>query len=264
MIKKKIACYKISIFILLIVLSFSDLQAQNKYDFDQYFKETGNYFKQPIKWNLKDWLILTGIAGSAYLIMHVDEDIRYSWKKNSSGLHDIPISFGTFYGEPLTPLLLGAFFFIYGNSNDNQANKKLGFEIWQSASYVIFTTAIIKVSLGRARPDMNLGPFNYKPFQSFDDNQLSMNSGHTALAFSTSAVIAQNSESTFSKILAYLPAVLTSVSRIYDDKHWASDVFVGALVGYFSAKFVTDLHEQNDLNYVQPIQSQIVTFTFQL
>jgi hypothetical protein len=31
-------------------------------------------------------------------------------------------------------------------------------------------------------------------------------------------------------------ATLTSLSRIYEDKHWSSDVFAGAVVGYLAAR----------------------------
>jgi membrane-associated phospholipid phosphatase len=31
-------------------------------------------------------------------------------------------------------------------------------------------------------------------------------------------------------------ATLTSLSRVYADKHWASDVFAGAVIGYLGAQ----------------------------
>lgn len=39
-------------------------------------------------------------------------------------------------------------------------------------------------------------------------------------------------------ILSYTLASLASVSRVYDDKHWASDVIFGSALGFFIGKFV--------------------------
>ncbi|MDD3235805.1 MAG: phosphatase PAP2 family protein, partial [Candidatus Cloacimonetes bacterium] len=36
----------------------------------------------------------------------------------------------------------------------------------------------------------------------------------------------------------YTIATLTSPSRLNDNRHWSSDVFVGAVIGYVSAKLV--------------------------
>ena len=34
------------------------------------------------------------------------------------------------------------------------------------------------------------------------------------------------------------------VSRVYQDKHWISDCFMGAALGYFIATWVVDKHEK--------------------
>ena len=48
------------------------------------------------------------------------------------------------------------------------------------------------------------------------------------------------------KWLAYLPAVLTAFSRVYQDDHWTSDVFLGAAIGYFVGTWVHNQHDEND------------------
>jgi membrane-associated phospholipid phosphatase len=39
-------------------------------------------------------------------------------------------------------------------------------------------------------------------------------------------------------LAAYSLATLTGISRIYDNKHWASDVFLGAALGYTMAELI--------------------------
>nr|MDA3861232.1 phosphatase PAP2 family protein [Melioribacteraceae bacterium] len=57
-----------------------------------------------------------------------------------------------------------------------------------------------------------------------------------------------NTDNNYLKILAFLPAFLTATSRVYQNHHWASDVFLGAFIGYFTAKYITDLHKQNEVS----------------
>ena len=107
-------------------------------------------------------------------------------------------------------------------------------------------TGILKFSFGRSRPYTGAGPFDFHPFSFEGDDFLSLNSGHTGLAFSLSTVLAANIKPTGLKILAFIPAFLTGISRVYDNEHWASDVFLGAFIGYFMGKFVTELHNNNE------------------
>ncbi|MGD0267199.1 MAG: phosphatase PAP2 family protein, partial [Candidatus Methylomirabilota bacterium] len=44
-------------------------------------------------------------------------------------------------------------------------------------------------------------------------------------------------------ILAYGLAGVAGLTRIYDDKHWASDVFLGAALGTLIGKAVAKLNE---------------------
>ncbi len=82
----------------------------------------------------------------------------------------------------------------------------------------------IKSATGRSRPPSGGNPYNFNP--SFGDN--SFPSGHTTVAFSTAAVIggAYNC-----RIITYPLAALVGLGRVYKEKHWASDVFFGALLG---------------------------------
>ncbi len=82
----------------------------------------------------------------------------------------------------------------------------------------------IKAATGRSRPPAGGNPYNFNP--SFGDN--SFPSGHTTVAFSTAAVIGGAYDC---RIVTYPLAALVGLGRIYKEKHWASDVFFGALLG---------------------------------
>lgn len=69
-------------------------------------------------------------------------------------------------------------------------------------------------------------------------NSDSFPSGHTANAFFGAAVLAEEykDQSIFYPIAGYTVATATGVFRILNNKHWASDVLVGAGIGILSAK----------------------------
>jgi membrane-associated phospholipid phosphatase len=77
----------------------------------------------------------------------------------------------------------------------------------------------------------------YKSVTSFD----AFPSGHTAAAFSIATVFASQYENTKAiPIISYSMATLVGVSRLTEHAHWASDVFVGGLIGYVCGKQVVN------------------------
>lgn len=74
-----------------------------------------------------------------------------------------------------------------------------------------------------------------RPDNSAED---SFPSGHTANAFFGAAVLAEeyNDESVWYGVGAYAVATATGTLRILNNRHWVSDVIVGAGVGILSAK----------------------------
>lgn len=63
-------------------------------------------------------------------------------------------------------------------------------------------------------------------------------SGHTATAFMTATMLHKEygQESPWYSVGAYAMATTTGVTRILNNKHWASDVFVGAAIGIVSVE----------------------------
>jgi membrane-associated phospholipid phosphatase len=238
--------YKFNLIVCLILILLSNAAAQNKYNFNQFADEAVELFKRPVKWNGGDWAILGGIAAGTFLTMQFDESVQSIMLKDRNYVNSIPLQFGKYYGEPITPILIGGVLYTLGYANDNEANKQLGFEILEASAFSFFVTSLVKLSFGRARPSAGTDAFDFSPFSSIDDEHLSLSSGHTSLAFSMSTVLAQHTASNVMKILYYVPAFVTAFSRVYHNRHWVSDTFAGAFVGYFVGRFVVDLHKKKD------------------
>lgn len=112
---------------------------------------------------------------------------------------------------------------------------------------------VAKHLAGRERPFISY-EYSHKPggewhgplAQWLDDEHLpssaysSFPSGHTTTAFALATVFAeQYSDSPLVPIIAYTTASIVGVSRMIENRHWASDVFVGACLGHLCAKQIT-------------------------
>lgn len=103
----------------------------------------------------------------------------------------------------------------------------------------------IKYLAGRQRPSYYVdgqvhpvprfnGPF-HKPYYDKAGHRISSSfpSGHTAAAFAAATVFAMEyRDRPLIPIIAYSVSSLIGLSRITENKHWATDIFVGAGLGY--------------------------------
>jgi hypothetical protein len=260
----KIFSMKSSNFALLFfIIHFSILSssfAQNKYDIKQFWNESGTIVTQPLNWKTNEWLLLAGITGLTYGTMFLDKEIKYRLDDNQKYANSFPIQFGKFWGEPIPTLTFGLGLYGYGFLADDATSKKIGYEIGQSAFWSGVITQIFKYGFGRERPRHSDDPFSFHPFSFRNDNFLALNSGHTALAFSLSTVLAANTDKTYLKIAAFVPAFLTAFSRVYHNHHWTSDVLLGGVIGYSVGRFVTNLHldiQVNATTIINPVETNI-------
>ncbi len=239
------------IFILFFLLQFSFLSnssAQNKYNIKQFGNEFGTVATQPTNWSTNELLTILGIAGLTYGTMYIDEHIKFELQNNQKYAKSFPIKFGKFWGEAYATLAIGGGLYGYGLLADNTKSKKIGYEVGQSAFFTGLITVAFKYAFGRERPRHNDNPFSFKPFSFRNSDYMSINSGHTALAFSLSTVLAANTENTYLKIISFIPAVLTAAARVYQNQHWTSDVLLGGIIGYSVGRLVTNLHSDVQLN----------------
>lgn len=255
---------KFLLIVLLNIISLSfQVNAQNNFGLQTGFKDAEALLKSPTTWQLKESLTFLGISGLTYAAMYLDDDIQKFALDNSEYKNSIPAEFGRIWGEPWFTGAIGASLYLHGLAVDNSANKNLAFEIGESALFTGVLTLLIKYSFGRTRPRITSDQFLFSPFSFKNDDYVSFSSGHTALAFSLSTVLAKNTDETLLKVVFYLPAALTAMSRIYQNHHWFSDVIFGGVLGYSVAKFIVSKHKsENEKLPEQPNPSyQLFNFT---
>jgi len=246
--------------LLLIICCESSLFAQNpvlgdslernKYNFSQFEDETWSFIKQPTRWDGGDWLRLGVTGAGAFLVMEVaDQPVRKAVLKDQQYYKSVPIEGGRVWGELYTPVILFSGFAIHSIITGDMKTRKIAYEVGQASLYAGAITYLLKFAIGRSRPYTNEGAKRYHPFGAVLSTTTDFQSfpgGHTTAGMVLSTVLARNVKSDWLKGLAYVPVAFTFVSRIYQDKHWTSDDFAGAALGYFVATWVVDQHEQGE------------------
>jgi membrane-associated phospholipid phosphatase len=223
-----------------------DSEKQNKYNFSQFGRETVDFLIKPTKWDGTDWLRLGVISGATFLSMQADQPIRDAVLKDRRYYYSVPIEGARMYGELYSPVVFFVGFATHSLITNDISTRKIAYEIGQASLYTGAITLMLKTAIGRSRPYMDEGRSMYRPFSSFLDKYHALPGGHTATAFVISTVLSRNVEPTWLKVLMYLPAVITPISRVYQDQHWTSDNVLGGALGYFVATWVVDQHEQKE------------------
>ena len=218
-------------------------QEKKLYSLSQFGNESLVFIKQPLRWKGGDWLRVGLIGGGTALLTLADQPLRKGTQRNQRYYSSAPIEGGRIYGEWYSIGGVAGVFGLYGLIAHDTAAKKISIELVQAGIYSEVVTTLLKMAVGRARPYTNKGSGTFRPFIGLNTDYNSFPSGHSTSAFALSTIMSRHAHSTGLKILAYVPAAFTLVSRIYQDKHWVSDELIGAAVGYFVGNWVVDLHE---------------------
>jgi undecaprenyl-diphosphatase len=137
-------------------------------------------------------------------------------------------------GGGMNPVMLVAFFLIAGAAY--RERRWIAYAIAMGIAGLAAGTLaqIIKHLVGRARPELWLGPTHYAPGSS-----TSFPSGHTVGAFALAGVLVFGSRSVTLRAIAFVLAAGVGLSRILAFRHWTSDVTASAVVGLVVAWMVT-------------------------
>ncbi len=203
--------------------------------FLSYWHDTKSIVSQPFHWKARQWGTLAGITGLWVVTYAFDKEIYDYIQKNRSGAGN---SVSKYAIEPWgsgiysVPLLAGIYIF----SNQNHRHRSVA--LTGLKAYIIGggASALIKNIFHRHRPYENdpPDPYIWDGPVPFTLDHASFPSGHTTSAFAVASVLAFGyKDKPWVGISSFTMATLVGLSRINDDKHWASDVVAGAALGSF-------------------------------
>lgn len=163
--------------------------------------------------------------------------------------------------EVATPgsLIIGSTLYFVGRTGGNERMAELGLHGLEALAVGGGVTYVLKGIIGRARPYVDVNdPRNMKLGRGFgSEDYRSFPSGHTVMAFAAAAAVTRTTDKWWPNATWYIGpalfggATLAGVSRMYNNKHWASDVAVGAAIGTFAGLKVVRFHnETNPDNWI--------------
>ncbi len=194
----------------------------------------------PFKVKKKSLLFLGGLAlTTAYLIKRdkvFNADARRFSANNQWVRKSSPII--TQLGSSTVNLgLIGSLYLGGILLKDDRARSTARLSL-KSLMHAVVISQVLKRVFRRQRPYVDTGVdrwFNSgkgSAYQSFP-------SGHTTAAWSVATVIAgMYKDKPAVPVVCYSLATLAGLSRMTENKHWASDVLVGAVLGYAIGRFV--------------------------
>lgn len=130
---------------------------------------------------------------------------------------------GATYGNLPFQVPLAATWWVVGHAAGNARAADAGRDLARAQISAFSWTYAIKYAVGRTRPN---------------GDPRSFPSGHTSASFAT-AMVLQEHYGWKLGVPMFALAAYTGAERVYDSKHWASDVAFGAVVGILSGRTVT-------------------------
>ena len=209
-------------------------------------------FTKPFHMTRRDWRNFGKFAVVAVALGFADKPIQrfaVRLRNNDTALQKVSkviTSLGGNY-EAYALLTLGAYGFIF-------KHEKIKTVILLATQAYITGAAlekVLKFVTGRTRPsfyDANteakptfLGPFSKKKDFNGKHVQGSFPSGHATVAFAAATIFAKEYRNRpIVPVIAYTSATLIGLSRLTENKHWATDVLAGAAVGYLAGQNIVN------------------------
>lgn len=219
----------------------------NKDYFVSYWHAFKNTATGPARWQKKQWITFGGVVSSGVVLYVFDNQVRDFFQTHKSPAFNKLSKYGfERWGSGVYSLPFLGGYYLLGLATNNQKTQQVALGGVQAFVMGGISVSIIKRIFGRVRPFQHDPPnprlwegplkFEYEGFPS----------GHTTVAFSVATVFASAyKDKAWVGILSYGIATGVGLSRIYDDKHWSSDVLIGAALGYAVGKTVFHLMEKN-------------------
>ena len=199
-------------------------------DFLALFTEGWDLLQRPGSWERSDVVragVLTALGTASFL---GDRDINreiLSWRgRDGDDLVEVVDTFG----ENEVGLGVAGALYLPGLLLDIPWMRRAGRHLAQTLLYSAAIGSLMKGAFGRHRPFLGSGPYEFDgPWQS-DNGRLSLPSGHTIVAFSIASTLSAEIGHPLATIGLYGSATATALGRAYQNQHWGSDLFVGALI----------------------------------
>ena len=193
----------------------------------------------------RDGALASGVILAALLARRLDDHYAQRLQDSSTQANEKLHKLATVVRTTAAPgaFIISTSMYVTGRVVKNDHLAALGLHGTEALLLGEFTGGVIKGLIGRQRPyvtPQNSHSFGFLRGFGGGDKYRSFPSGHTLAAFAAAAAVSSETSEWWPNTrwiigpVMFTGATLTGVSRMYDNKHWASDVIVGAGLGTFA------------------------------
>ncbi len=212
-----------------------DAKEAYQYDFSDY----GGYLTSPLRWDVEQWKTAGAVVGITGALMLIDKPLFFS--VDSKNLHGVNNALNVFFemGNWKNIIMYMPTLYLTSLVIKDERLRRSTLLAWHSFGAEILVTQGLKGALNRTlnRNEATSDPFEYKSPDFSLPSQGVLPSGHASTVWAIMTVYADEYQN--DGILPYLiygTATLSSLSLIPTQSHWASDIFLGAAIGYYTGK----------------------------
>ena len=209
-----------------------------KYDLGNVFLGMGYSYTRPLYWKGEQWTDfgLTAVGtGFTYLFDNPTSEYFIEIKDD---VPEVVRDYGFEYGSPTNNYYITGGVYMAGLITKNEKLRRTGVLLISSASSAGLLQQILKSAVGRARPLSGKSKDTFRPFWSGDRDYHSFPSGHAILAMTNAHAIAKQFKSPWVKTGIYTLGSVPAISRLWEGKHWLSDVVLGVAISIFTVESI--------------------------
>ena len=208
----------------------------------------------------RDIFIAAGFIAATFAAAPVDKYFSERLRKDTSRLNELAEDAADFFDfmGGRGPYFIGPALYVAGKMAGNKDMADLGLH---GTEAVVLGSAIVTLGkglAGRARPYQDPdNPRNFKLNRGWKNEEYrSFPSGHSLAGFAAAAAVTAETARFWPRAkwiigpAMYGGAALIAASRMYDNKHWASDVIMGAGIGTFAGLKIVRYHHSHPDNRI--------------
>ena len=207
-------------------------------------KDAWAWTTSPLRMDRESALITGGVLAVGGLLLAFDPEIVDFFQRNTNEPgFDEARRLGETFGEfglqgPTTRYYVGMV--VAGYAIDRPWLLRMGAEILQTQYTLNLLRGVIIAGFGRSRPKEDRGAYHFAA-----GGGTSLPSGHAANIWSVAEVVRLHVDRWWATAALYTIATSVSLQRLPADEHWASDVWIGSVLGVATARFMFRRHEED-------------------
>lgn len=222
---------------------------------------------EPVRVPLFTWrdaVFIGGATAATIAIMPLDRTVAERLQEPSVQENRLLGDLATVVRNVAAPgsVIIGVGLYTIGRLTRNDRAADLGLHGTEALLIGNGIGVLLKGALGRARPYRDVtNPRDFQLGRGFgtSGDYRSFPSGHTIAAFAAAAAVTSETNRWWPEgswavgTLLYSGAALAGASRMYNNRHWTSDVILGAAIGTITGLKVVRWHHHNPGNRIDRI-----------